>query len=228
MRARAPARGPAPHAGVVRPTAGWASGWRAVERHELEQLLDPRADCGSSADRARLHPQAEVNVLEHRHVPKQSVVLKHEAELRSLAPRQPTSDEHTVPASGHSSPAIMRNSVVFPEPQGPSSATNPPPTLRSTSSSAAKAPNCVSKLRTSIVRTCPAKSSRSTMVLAPGSPAPARPTRTPSRTRPKLIFVIKNLHVQWHRVGLAANMAGDHRHRAELAHRPRVAQDHSV
>ena len=34
--------------------------------------------------------------------------------------------ERTAPLSGNSSPAMMRSSVVLPEPEGPSSATNSP------------------------------------------------------------------------------------------------------
>ena len=44
----------------------------------------------------------------------------------------------------------------------------------------------------------------------------------------EIILVVEDLDVQRHRVGLAADMARDDRHRAELAHRPRVAQQHAV
>ena len=44
----------------------------------------------------------------------------------------------------------------------------------------------------------------------------------------RLVFVVEHFDVQRHRVGLAANVARDHRHRAEFAHRPRIAQDHAV
>ena len=52
--------------------------------------------------------------------------------------------------------------------------------------------------------------------------------RRDGERRGELVFVVENLDVQRHRVGLAADVAGDDRHRAELAHRPRVAQDHAV
>ena len=53
-----------------------------VELHQIQQFLDPRADRGLVlADRARLHPQAERDVLEHRHVAEQRVMLKHEADM---------------------------------------------------------------------------------------------------------------------------------------------------
>src|ERR1017187_10310603 len=46
------------------------------------------------------------------------------------------------PGSGNSNPAIVRNKVVLPEPDGPSSATSSPDsTLRLTLSSAVKSPN---------------------------------------------------------------------------------------
>ena len=47
---------------------------------------------------------------------------------------------------------MIRSSVVLPEPDGPSSASNSPlPTFRSTSSSAAKAPNFFTMFLTSMV-----------------------------------------------------------------------------
>ena len=44
----------------------------------------------------------------------------------------------------------------------------------------------------------------------------------------EVVVVVEDLDVQRHRVGLAADVAGDHRDRAELAHRARVAQQHAV
>src|SRR6187402_3234081 len=53
-----------------------------VELHEIEQFLDSGADRGLVlADGTRLHPQAEGDVLEDRHVPEQRVVLEHEADM---------------------------------------------------------------------------------------------------------------------------------------------------
>ena len=55
---------------------------KPVELHEIEQLLDPRADRRLVLpDRARLHAQAEGDVLEHAHVAEQRVVLEHEADV---------------------------------------------------------------------------------------------------------------------------------------------------
>ena len=42
------------------------------------------------------------------------------------------------------------------------------------------------------------------------------------------VLVVQDLDVQRQRVGLAPDVAGDHRHRAELAHRARVAEDEAV
>ena len=44
----------------------------------------------------------------------------------------------------------------------------------------------------------------------------------------ELVLVVEDLHVQRQRVGQAADVAGDDRDRAELPHRPRVAQDDAV
>src|SRR5207244_8405374 len=58
----------------------------------------------------------------------------------------------TAPASGQSRPAMILSRVVLPEPDGPSSANSSPlATLRSTPSSAAKAPNFLTRFLTSIV-----------------------------------------------------------------------------
>ena len=45
---------------------------------------------------------------------------------------------------------------------------------------------------------------------------------------PRLVFVVQDLDVQRHRVGEAADVPRHHRHRAEFAHRARIAQDHAV
>ena len=44
----------------------------------------------------------------------------------------------------------------------------------------------------------------------------------------EVVFVVEDLHVQGQGVGPPADVAGDHRDRAELAHRARVAQDDPV
>ena len=80
--------------------------------------------------RARLHAQAEGDVLEHRHVPEQRVVLEHEADAgaRARGASVASSPWKRIAARRRatSSPAMMRSSVVLPEPDGPSSATSSP------------------------------------------------------------------------------------------------------
>ena len=49
-----------------------------------------------------------------------------------------------------------------------------------------------------------------------------------ANARTKLIIVVEDFDMQRHRVREPANVAGNHRHGAELAHRARVAQDHAV
>ena len=61
--------------------AGIAIG-QPVQLNEIEQLLHARADLRLGlADLARLHAQAECDVLEHAHMAEQSVMLKHEADI---------------------------------------------------------------------------------------------------------------------------------------------------
>src|SRR5437868_2503309 len=58
-----------------------------IELHEIEQFLDARADrCVIFADRPRLHAQAERDILEHRHVTEQRVVLEYESHLTLAGP----------------------------------------------------------------------------------------------------------------------------------------------
>ena len=78
---------------------------------------------------ARLHTQAERDVFEDRHVPEERVVLEDEpdAPVAGGACRsRPRSRAARCPRPGRSSPAMTRSSVVFPEPDGPSSATSSP------------------------------------------------------------------------------------------------------
>ena len=44
----------------------------------------------------------------------------------------------------------------------------------------------------------------------------------------EIVLVVEDLHVQRHGVGLAADMAGHHRHRAELAHGARIAKQDAI
>ena len=91
-----------------------------------------------------LHPEAVLDVLGHRHVREQRVVLEHRVHV-ALVRRQP---RHVLrpragscPAVGFSNPAIIRRHVVLPEPDGPSMEKNSPSrTSRSTPSTAATSP----------------------------------------------------------------------------------------
>src|SRR3546814_4319125 len=44
----------------------------------------------------------------------------------------------------------------------------------------------------------------------------------------EIIFIVEDLDMQRHRVGLSAQMAGNDRHRAELPHRARIAEQYAI
>src|SRR6185437_1434179 len=125
----------------------------------------------------------------------------------------------------------MRSSVVLPDPDGPSSAISSPcGTLRSTWSSAAKAPNFFTILRTSMV-------TRSlSFVEMPlenglhhqGDQRQHGQQRSDRERRYELICVVEYFNQQRHGVGLAADVTGDDGHRAEFAHRTGVAKQHAI
>src|SRR4051812_28005952 len=130
---------------------------------------------------------------------------------------------------------MIRSKVVLPEPEGPSSASNSPlPTLRSTLSSAAKAPNFLTMFLTSMVTLIVPRGL--SFVQAPFQDGlhdqrdqrQNRQQRGNRKRRYELVFVVENLDQQRHGVGLAADVARHHGHRAELAHRTGVAQQHAV
>src|SRR5258706_6978398 len=136
------------------------------------------------------------------------------------------------PVSGTSSPAMTRSSVVLPDPEGPSSASNSPVcTSRLTSRSAENVPNCFDRLRTSMVIV---------LFLIRDGPGPddtlehQRYQRQQCQQRShrkcggKVVFVVKDFHMQWHGVGAAADMSGNDRYCTEFAHRARVAEDRAV
>ena len=101
-----------------------------LELDQIEQLLNARVDFRlGDALPALAHAQAEGDVLEHAHMPEQRIMLEHEADvaLADAARQRVLSVEmRPDPRSGHSRPAMMRSSVVLPEPEGPSSATSSP------------------------------------------------------------------------------------------------------
>src|ERR1700716_1657775 len=105
---------------------------------------------------------------------------------------------------------MTRSSVALPDPDGPSSASNSPlPTLRSTPSSAANAPNFFTMFLTSIA-------TRESLVQMPfeNGFCQQRDQRQHGQQgsdregRAELIFVVENLNQQRHGVGLAADVAG--------------------
>src|ERR1700686_3825647 len=126
---------------------------------------------------------------------------------------------------------MIRSSVVLPEPEGPSRASNSPsPTFRSTLSRAVKAPNFFTMFLTSIVTW------NVPFVQTPlengfhhqRDQRQHRQQRSDRERRHELIFIVENFDQERHGVGLAADMAGYHRHRAELAHRARIAQQYAI
>src|ERR1700733_4629752 len=126
---------------------------------------------------------------------------------------------------------MIRNNVVLPEPDGPSNASNSPfPTFKSTSSSAANAPNVLMMLFTSMVirNWSLVQAAFKNGLRDQRDQGQQRQQRRDRERRYELIFVVKNFDQQRHGIGLAANMARHHRHRAEFTHRARVAQQYTV
>ena len=143
-----------------------------------------------------------------------------------------------VPESANSRPAIMRSSVVLPEPEGPSNATSSPDGIsRFTLSSAVNWPNF-------LVIFCAVMLMRllflDSAVLIPAQLAPRSPLhdrlchqgrqrqqgqqRCHGKCSRELVFVVQNFDVQRHGVGASANVARHHRNRTELPHGARIAK----
>src|SRR5262245_25640508 len=105
---------------------------------------------------------------------------------------------------------MIRSSVVFPDPDGPSSASNSPlATLRSTPSSAVNAPNVLVRFLTSMLMR---QLSFVQMPFENGfhnerDQRQHREQRSDRKGRDELVLVVENLHQQRHCVGLAADMA---------------------
>src|SRR4029450_6277702 len=139
-----------------------------------------------------------------------------------IAPRFP---------SGTSIPAIIRKSVVLPEPEGPSSATNSPvSTLKLTPLSAAKSPNFFPMLRISMLilsfRRRPLRNFADVDLRFPIDQRFERnchqgqngEQRRHGESRRRVILVVEYLGMQWDRVGRSSNMAGHDGHGTELSH----------
>ena len=124
--------------------------WASARASATRCCWPPDSSCGQrramSASRATLsissamrccfapplRGQAEADVGGHRQVREQRAVLRHVADPalvgrhRVGAVDQDLAVEVTLPASGNSKPAIMRSSVVLPEPEGPTIAVRLP------------------------------------------------------------------------------------------------------
>ncbi len=180
-----------------------------------------------------------------RHVAEQRVVLEHEADLalaRVAVRRRPRRGTGRCPQSGVSRPAMMRSSVVLPQPEGPSSATSSPEgnvqadvvqrgeaaeALRDVADFDAHDGCSLRKFRRCLACSPPRLPLDQTL-------EHQRHQRQASEQRGhgeggrEVVLVVENLDVQRHGVGLAADVPGHDRHRAELAHGAGVAQDHAV
>ena len=89
---------------------------------EFQELVDARV---LRLLRLLAHRQAERHVLANRHVPEERVVLEHEPDapvLHRAVPSAPGHPARSVLRTGSSRPAIMRRTVLLPEPDGPNSA----------------------------------------------------------------------------------------------------------
>ena len=113
----------------------------AEQRHVFERLVDARADLRL---RTLAHLQRKRDVLLHRHVREQRVALEHRVDvavLRRHAGHVLAVDDDVAASRAASKPAIIRSSVVLPQPEGPSSVKNSPASMdRLTSSTATKSP----------------------------------------------------------------------------------------
>src|SRR5688500_5641268 len=135
---------------------------------------------------------------------------------------------------------MTRSSVVLPDPEGPSSATSSPEwTVKLTSRSAMKLPNDLVRFLTSMLISVPTRADLQVGLSRRGQfsfqnrlhnqrhDRQQRQQRRDGERRLEHVLVIEDLDVQRQRVRLAADLAGDYRHRAELAHRPRITEDGS-
>ena len=96
-----------------------------AEADDLRRLRDPLA---ASAFGTLRMLQREPDVLGNRHVRIERVVLEHHRDI-ALARREVVDDRSPIlmsPSLISSRPAIMRNAVVLPQPDGPTKTTNSP------------------------------------------------------------------------------------------------------
>ena len=223
-----------------------------VELHELQQVRDLRCDLVVRRPmRSRAHAQPERDVLEHRHVTEQRVVLKDEADspLAGLPVRRILAVEQHAAAVGRleagDDPQQRRLAAARRPEQRDELAGR---TSKLTSRSAAKLPKVLLTLRMSMLMLSSGTGDLANLDSARDSRSfhrsprsvfhdclqhkrderEKREQRRDSERRLELVFVVENLDVQRQRVRQAADVSRDDRHRAELAHRARVAEDDAV
>ena len=222
-RARQTARRAAEHAALSRahePARRVGAARRKAGRISLGKPAELERDRVASQHASRLPARSDVwrrgpcaqperDVFKYRHMSKQRVMLKHKADMPLAYGSTDASSpsNRTSPWSGHSSPATMRSSVVFPEPDRPRSASNSPErTSRLTRSSAVKSPKRLVTSRTDIFMM-----SFSLDAQFEGNLDDERHERQQRRRRRngesgcKLIAVVECLDVSRHGVGLAAS-----------------------
>jgi len=105
----------------------------------LSRPGDPLVDLGTGD---LVEPQREGNVLEHREVGVEGVVLEDHRQVAVPGAFSLTrwSPMNTSPELTSSSPTIIRNSVDFPHPEGPTRITNSPSAMSRLTSRTAGSP----------------------------------------------------------------------------------------
>src|SRR4051812_32029239 len=135
---------------------------------------------------------------------------------------------------------MMRRSVVLPDPDGPSRASSSPArTSTETPRSAAVSPNSFAMPATRISMPVPGSMGRSPGERVAVSPLQERlgckrddgqesEERSDGKSRDEVVLIVENLNVKRHGVGHPADVSGDDRHRAELAHGAGIAEQNTV
>src|SRR5438067_5980546 len=157
--------------------------------------------------------------------------MPRDAGLSAVTSRLPN---HTLPLAGTSRPARMRRSVVLPDPDGPSKATNSPSSMVSdTSPSAGYAEKlletCSTRIDTSVLR-------GELIAVAPlerglereGDDGEEGEKRSNGEGGDKVVVIVKSLNLKRHGVGLAADVTRNDADCSKLPHRASVAQQHAV
>src|SRR5690242_12478852 len=146
------------------------------------------------------------------------------------------------PSSPISSPAMMRSSVVLPEPEGPSSARSSPGRTSSvTPSSAIVFPKRLLRPAMTIDTgpSRPGLNGASMAELLSETPFEQAPDaerhereegqqRGDSKRADGIVILIEREHLERHGHGEAADLTRYHRDGTELSHRARIAQQHAI